>query len=614
MKKLQKCLALFLTLSMLFSLLAVAASAAENHIDKTAQWADEGKTIADVTLSVPGDVKIQGADIVFVIDKSSCGLYATAQLKEMFAELAAAQAQSGADIKVGVVVFNYTDHVDIPLTKLTYENAATLLNQIQSRSGGTNIDAGLLAAKEMLDADTEVSAENKHVILISDGLTWVFDDDEGVSHTILWKNGNDALYAGTTAYTEIRHVNETYPIPAGFDSWDDYWKQIKIWVAADEGKYDYDISNYGTDEYKAGLKTDAAKAVALTTAEGQNHATNMERAMHEAWETYTALQQAGYNCYINNLSTNASSIGYHFMNMLAGDQKAVDFESIQNTIIYSVAKNSYVEDVIGYGDDYNFDFLVDGKLILTVGGIKYITTKLETAKEGFDVSYSFAASETAEATFWLDYVKGNGTSEEKFIWTFGENLSVFYPAKLDYQVELVSIVNDPTEAVAVVETNKSATLHPVDTDGKEGTPAVFPVPKLEIPKYTVTYLNGEIVLQKTEAHLTGDNIPTCIEPASYVDGDYTYTFSYWKLVSGTEGDNKTVGTTDLVYAAVYISTLNETEDEEIIEDEDVPLAPNPDEAPKTGDNANLMVMIICAVVSAAMVVLVLTKKSCFMTK
>lgn len=61
-------------------------------------------------------------------------------------------------------------------------------------------------------------------------------------------------------------------------------------------------------------------------------------------------------------------------------------------------------------------------------------------------------------------------------------------------------------------------------------------------------------------------------------------------------------------------TITNTLAPDDIPEEDPPLAPNPDEAPQTGDNANLMVMIICAVVSAAMVVLVLTKKSYFMTK
>ena len=90
----------------------------------------------------------------------------------------------------------------------------------------------------------------------------------------------------------------------------------------------------------------------MTVAEGRNHAVNMDRAMYDAWLAYTDLQDAGYNCYVNNVTVEGSqhsgSNGDHFMNMLAGDQKAVDFESIQNSIIHSVASESYVEDYMGY--------------------------------------------------------------------------------------------------------------------------------------------------------------------------------------------------------------------------------------------------------------------------
>ena len=514
-KSMKRVLTLVLTFSLLLSMLVVSVSAKEARIDKTAEWADDAKQIADVTLSVPGDVKIQGADIVFVIDKSSCGKYATAQFKEMFEELAAAQKQSGATIKVGVVVFNYTDHLDVPLTELTSENVDELLGMIGSYSGGTNMESGLLTAKKMLDADDSVAAENKHVILISDGYTWAYDDENGDATTILWKNGNGSVGFGTRGYSSTRGVSG-YQIPNGY-TWASYWAQIQEWVEADGNAYDYNIADYdqsSTSAWNAKLQSEGA-AVALTFAEGQNHAVNMDRAMYDAWKAFTALQNAGYSCYVNSVNTSSESIGYHFMNMLAGEQKPVDFESIKNTIIYYVSKGSYVKDVIGYGDNYNFDFITDPETItLTVAEVKYNTTKLETAKEGFDASYEFTAPGAAEATFTLDYVKGNGTSEEMFIWTFGEDLSAFYPAKLDYQVELVSIVNNPAEAKAVVDTNKSATLYPKDSDGNEGTPEEFPVPQLNIPKYKVSYVYTGVVpsaapaAPSTKYYFAGDKVYT----------------------------------------------------------------------------------------------------------
>ena len=60
-----------MTLSLLLSMLVVTVGAEENLIDKTANWTDDSHKVADVTLSVPGDVKVEGADIVFVVDKST---------------------------------------------------------------------------------------------------------------------------------------------------------------------------------------------------------------------------------------------------------------------------------------------------------------------------------------------------------------------------------------------------------------------------------------------------------------------------------------------------------------------------------------------------------------
>ena len=536
----KRILSLVMAFTMATSLLPMGALAATNststtdtssRISKTAEWNTVGD-VADVSLSVPGNVEAQGSDIVFVIDKSSCGQYATNELLGMFQELAAAQAQSGTDIKVGVVQFNYTDHLDIPLTKLTSENASTLLDALQTYSGGTNMESGLLVAQEMLAADTAVPAENKYVILISDGLTWVYDDENGNPCTILWKNSAGVASAGTTGYSETRPG--TYlDIPTGY-TWDQYWTQVKTWVEEDGNKFDYTMVDYNSDEWKEKLTTEEAKTVALTSEEGQDHAVNMDRAMYDSWKAYSALQSAGYNCYVNYVSSDpakfANSNGYHFMNMLAGDQKAVDFESIQDDIIYAVSSGSYVEDYMGY----NFDFLVDGDITLTVGGVEYTTTKLETAKEGYDASYTFTAPDVVDPTFWLDYVKGNGKDTEKFVWTFGEALSAFYPAKLDYQVKLVEKKSDPAESTYKVDTNIKATLNPKASNSEEfGEPEEFPVPELNVPKYKVSYEYTGTVPQdapkldknnayKAAYYFADDSVTVADKPS--LDG---YTFSGW---------------------------------------------------------------------------------------
>lgn len=73
-----------------------------------------------------------------------------------------------------MVLFNKIGNVQQPLTDVVtgYDDILDAMNS--SVRSGTNMDAGLLAAKSILDEDTSVAASNKHVILISDGATYLF--------------------------------------------------------------------------------------------------------------------------------------------------------------------------------------------------------------------------------------------------------------------------------------------------------------------------------------------------------------------------------------------------------------------------------------------------------
>lgn len=73
---------------------------------------------------------------------------------------------------------------------------------------------------------------------------------------------------------------------------------------------------------------------------------------------------------------------------------------------------------------------------------------------------------------------------------------------------------------------------------------------------SVTYINDDNTVLQTSTEYIGSRIDsyTGAVPEKTIDATYTYTFSGWKLTSGTEGSNSTVGTTNLVYTAVYEST------------------------------------------------------------
>ena len=126
-----------------------------------------------VTLSFPGKREAEPSDVVFVLDKSGASAQKDIynQAKEFLGQISQKAKDDGLDIKVGVVLFNKVGNIQRPLTDVVtgYDDILNAMNS--SLHSGTNMDAGLLAAKSILDADTAVKAENKHVILISDGAT-----------------------------------------------------------------------------------------------------------------------------------------------------------------------------------------------------------------------------------------------------------------------------------------------------------------------------------------------------------------------------------------------------------------------------------------------------------
>ncbi len=84
--------------------------------------------------------------------------------------------------------------------------------------------------------------------------------------------------------------------------------------------------------------------------------------------------------------------------------------------------------------------------------------------------------------------------------------------------------------------------------------AAFDLAVTAVPTYTVTYENydGTALQVLTKQH-SGDAIAafTGDKPAKAASGGNTYTFAGWKLTSGVEGANSTIGKTDLVYTAQF---------------------------------------------------------------
>ncbi|MFR2989836.1 MAG: vWA domain-containing protein, partial [Faecalibacillus sp.] len=129
------------------------------------------------------------SDVVFVLDKSTSAQIEN-QALEMLEQLKAQIEKTDAKVKVGIVIFNKTAHVS------SWFNLTSQMSQIkeaiqQEITSGTNSHAGLLAGKELLDNDKEVEAQRKYMVFVSDGITYMYNQEPTVT---AWSFENDECF------------------------------------------------------------------------------------------------------------------------------------------------------------------------------------------------------------------------------------------------------------------------------------------------------------------------------------------------------------------------------------------------------------------------------------
>lgn len=469
---------------------------------KTATNLDENYE-SKVTLSLPSAEEQLESDVVFVLDKSSCATEVTDSALEMLADLNASIKNSGAIVNVGVVQFAGRATTACPLTPLTEEAIAEdgeiyMAFSEQRIKDGTNIQAGLLEAQKILAADTDVSNNRKYVVLVTDGLSYLFLEGDEVKSVY---NAIDAdgqrVWCSLSAWSVANGFGDgSYEIPGG--DWDTYFATIKNNVAKDGDQY---VHNF--DEYGSMCDNGIPPTYVPMGSDSKDHALSLDRAIYEANKVYESMEASGYHCYaVYKAEPGSKPVGDAFVQELNNGQ-ILDFDDIQDDIFYLLDAGSSVVDVIGYGkddseskNDYNFDFVNDIKtLSLTVGG-KPLSVR-ELAPDGNGTSaYGFYDPNNASGDndFVLRYYKNgqDGNSDECFVWEINVPVSNFAPVQLTYTVKLTNpqtvegvygkYDEDGSEGYTSLYTNKEATLYPVDSNGDSGVPENFPKPTVS---YTV---------------------------------------------------------------------------------------------------------------------------------
>ena len=535
---------------------------------------------SQVTLSLPAAQEQLVSDVVFVLDKSTSATVED-QMIGMLNSLNDQVTETGAKVKVGVVIFNKVANRVLELTELNSDNMSQIEDAIrQEISSGTNTHAGLLAGKAMLDADTSVDANRKYMIFVSDGITYMYNAEPTVTAWSFFSDGPDiyATWAGPDNWNS-KYGNNNAP-----ENWVSWLDDIGQKVVAQGTTYEYPYDGTPTN------------TTPKDKEQQSNYANSIDKALYLTHQIYQEAQNAGYHCYAMNASSNADHPwATSFMNYLAGG-KTVSFDDIQNDIYYLLDAGSQVVDVIGegidnVGNEYDFKFINNiDNLNLTVGGTVLNKKQIDENTYGFgnvrDGIYDFVLTY---------YPEGMGTRSmevagELFRWDINVPVSNFAPVQLTYTVQLTNPQTadgtygqydaDGSEEYAGLYTNKMAILYPVDSNGVEGEQEAFQKPTVS---YSIS--NGKPVDPPVDPE-----DPTPRPGGGGDEDDDTPTIINETPVPTTTIDDEDVPLTDL------------PEDTVTIDDEEVPLK----DIPNTGDMIPVPAMV-AAVISIGGIALLMKK-------
>ena len=454
------------------------SSAALEQNQKTATELDENLE-TKVTLSFPGKREAEPSDVVFVLDKSgaSAQMDIFNQAKEFLSQISQKAKDDGLDIKVGVVLFNKRGNIQQPLTDVVtgYDDILSAMNSEVRH--GTNMHAGLLAAKSILDADTAVKAENKHVILISDGATYLYckDGDFTKPYTRSFGSveGGRNMMGGIWEW-QSREYHTDNPWKKFSDGSNFIFSQAMTsprklgeYLAYYRDQYENSEKNWAQYDYEY---TDLASVIGTSNPIPVDVTApcNIDVAFWSTDDTFQSMVEAGYdmNVYYKNA---ADFDGQIFLKYLVRNSNKgelnTDFDKLKAKLVDKIAAGSTVEDFIGA----DFDFIDDpAKISLTANGEKLTPEKID------DGSYGFGKLADGSYRFTLDYVKGD---QEMLKLTLNEAVSPSKPVVLEYGERLVNVPTEP--GTHTLKVNERAILHPVDGNGVPGDDHEFPVPTVD---------------------------------------------------------------------------------------------------------------------------------------
>ena len=435
-----------------------------------------------VTLSLPSAEEKLDSDIVFVVDKSE-----SSEKESALSMLDAIRNQidEGTKVNVGVVTFNtvatqngfFDLNADYEAIKEKFDAPAI---------SGTNLHAGILAGVDMLNKSS-TDNNRKYLIVISDGITYTYDKDAKIV-PYYWLNDGQPYFSKDPYSWDFKYgAGTTFTT----DQWNTWRSKVENILKRET------ISPVLYSERETLTEENGV----LAPQDG-NYTSSVDRALYYSYLAYQSASEK-YHCYAIPAHTSKESTypyGVSFMKYLGGNKEA-SFNEIKNDILYLIDTGSYVEDYMGYVEgDYNFNFINDAsKLTITVGRgdaqEKLDAVKIDDNHYGFGPVTVETDSSDKVTTYRynLEYIPGNMTDTEHFVWRINVPVENLAPVALTYSVKLVNPKSasgtygqydeDGSKKYSGLYTNNSATLHPKDSNENWGIPENFQKPTVS---YTVS--------------------------------------------------------------------------------------------------------------------------------
>ena len=481
----------------------------ERSKSKEATNLDE-KYESDVTLSLPSASYKGNLDVAFVFDGSTSTdeddlASAAAGLLEELAGMENLNVKASLTVLGGSVpvletteLLSISDEANLQLLKEKIQDPS--YDGMSGRSG-SNIQAGVETARDILNADTEVDDEDKYLIILSDGAArmW-YQDGEAYSKAYTANESNKLFWNSNEDWMERHERGKITPRSFG-DVWNanvDLVSAYKMSVTEkdtvtdaknDDRVASWDVVKSASDYYSTYEVATYYAAKSIMAARSEANVIMV---------TYPYHDDKTYGKYIESFKAWLNDQGISRYNYVTteGNEAAMAasvFSKVKDELIQVVDSGSKVKDVIGKTAEYDFDFLNrTDRLKLTVDGeVLPVTAITEGLAAGETARYGFGDANGSKYgvtyPFVLHYYdETSDDADEYFIWDINVPVTKDKTVQLTYGVKLTNPKTEAgtygeydrfgTEGKTELYTNNSAVLYPVDSNQDHLNPEAFEKP------------------------------------------------------------------------------------------------------------------------------------------